>query len=55
MLLIFGVSAFAEWMVFSRLKPVVFGWNKLDKQSFVWSALAGVVLLPSRPFVVMLD
>jgi hypothetical protein len=37
-LLIFAASAIAEWMMFSRLKPEVFGWHKLDRQSFVWSA-----------------
>jgi hypothetical protein len=34
---LFAGSALFEWVVFSRLKPRRFGWDKLDRQSFVWS------------------
>lgn len=35
-LIIFPVSAAAEWVLFSRLKPKRLGWDRLDSRSFVW-------------------
>jgi hypothetical protein len=35
-LVIFPMSAAAEWFLFSRLKPKRLGWDRLDAESFVW-------------------
>jgi hypothetical protein len=34
---LFAASAIFEWVVFSRMKPKRFGWDRLDRQSFIWS------------------
>lgn len=35
-LVLFSLSAVAEWVLFSRFKPRRLGWDKLDAQSYVW-------------------
>jgi hypothetical protein len=35
---VFAGAAVVEWSLFSRLKPRMMGWDKLDRQSFIWGA-----------------